>query len=238
MTQEVRQVLQQGKDAFTRGDYSTAERCFTQVLRQHRNWSELYGKLGAIYHQQGRFQDAVKLYAYALELNPQYLEARLNLAVLLCDMGRYEHTHRLLAPLKKSAPFPGRLNMVRLAERHMDTGDAYYQLHLYEHARVEYEHAAKLRPGWLDLKVRLAVVYRRLGRVADAIRELELARRLDPKDLSVQSDLGLCYYQAGQRDRAAALWQAVLTQAPDHEWAARYLLMLNGDGNGKSIGRA
>jgi tetratricopeptide (TPR) repeat protein len=217
--------LQQGNEAFAQGDYNTAERCFTQVLRQHRDWAELYGKLGAIYHKRGRFTDAVKLYAHALEINPKYLEARLNLAVLLCDLGRYDHAAKLLSPLKKTTPFPGRLNMIRLADRHIATGDAYYQLQLYDHARVEFEHAAKLRPGWPDLRRKLGIVYRRLRRCADAIRELEAARAADPKDLDLQTELALSYYQAGQKDKAQALWRAVLAHDPNHGWAQRYLLL-------------
>jgi Flp pilus assembly protein TadD len=225
MSPEVRQAMQQGQEAFARGDYGVAEKCFTQVLRHHRDWAELYGKLGAIYHQQGRFNDAMKLYAHAIELNPKYLEARLNLGVLLCDMGRYDYAQKLLAPLKKSAPFPGRLNMTRLAEKHMATGDMYSSLQLYDHARVEYEHAAKLRPSWPDLKRRLAVAYRRLGRYLDAIRELEAASAIEPKNLDVQTELALCRFQAGDKPRALGLWQSVLVKDPNHQRAARYLLL-------------
>jgi Flp pilus assembly protein TadD len=225
MIPEIDRPLAQGQEAFARGDLSLAERCFTQALRLKRDSAEVYGKLGAIYHQQGRFTEAVKLYARALELAPKNLEARLNLGVLLCDLGRYEHAGKLLAPLKKSAPFPGRLNMFRLAEKHMSTGDAYRQLQLYDHARVEYEHAAKLRPNWPELKKKLAVAYRRLGRYPDAIRELEAAGALDPKDLDLQTELAICCFQSGDRVRALGLWQAVLLQAPNHDRAARFLLL-------------
>ncbi len=225
MNPEINKPLLQGQEAFARGDLAGAERLFTEALRLQRDSAEIFGKLGAIYHQQGRFGEAIKLYARALELAPKNLEARLNLGVLLCDMGRYEYAAKLLAPLKKSAPFPGRLNMFRLAEKHAATGDAYRQLQLYDHARVEYEHAAKLRPNWPELKKKLAVAYRRLGRYADGIRELDAAAALDPKDLALHTELAICCFQSGDRARALALWQSVLVKDPTHDRAARFLLL-------------
>lgn len=220
-------LVEQGKEAFSRGDYRVAEQCFTKVVQRHAEWPEMHGKLGTIYHQQGKFTDAIKLYAHAIALNPQYLEARLNLAVLLNDMGQYEQASRLLANLKKNVPYPGRLNMVHLAERHMVTGDAYFAIQLYEHSRVEYEHAAKLRPGWPDLKRKLAATYRRLGRYKDALHELEAAMAINGKDPDLQTEFALCHYQSGNRQQASLLWQAVLEKHPDHEMARRFQTMMN-----------
>ncbi|HPM76110.1 MAG TPA: tetratricopeptide repeat protein [bacterium] len=223
MKDQTRQLLDQGNAAFARRDYATAETCFTQVLKTHRRFPDLYGKLGAIYHQKGRFTDAIKLFAEALKLNPDYLEARVNLLVLLNDLGYYQHAEKLLSKLNGMAANPGALNMGRLATRHMECGDLYYSLHLYEHARVEYEHACKLRPGWPDLRLKLGVVYRRLRREADALRELETAVALNPKYLEGRAELGLTYYQAGKVDHAKSLWKGVLAQDPQHGRTQRYL---------------
>jgi tetratricopeptide (TPR) repeat protein len=225
MNPDVGKVYEEGRAAFAAGDFAVAEKCFTQVLRHHSDWPELYGKLGTIYHHKGRFTDAVKLYAHALQLNPKYVEARLNLAVLLNDMGRYEHAGRLLEKMSKIVPYPGRLSMGSLATNHMSTGDAYFNLQLFNHARVEFEHATKLRPGWPDLRTKLGITYRRLGRFQDAVRELETAVALNPESAHSRTELALCRFQSGDRQRGVSEWEGVLNRWPDHEPARRYLEM-------------
>ncbi len=225
MNPDEKQLLERGRAAYESADYPVAEKCFTELLRLHQDWPELFGKLGAIFHHQGRFTDAVKLYAHALQLNPQYTEARLNLAVLLNDMGRYKHAAKLVEKMSTVIPYPGRLGMGNLANSHIATGDAYFALQLFNHARAEYENAAKLRPGWPDLKYKLGITYRRLGRNQDAIRELEAAVKIFDNDPNLHSELALSRYQAGDRRGAVDAWEAVLTRWPDFQSASRYLEM-------------
>lgn len=222
MNPDVKKVLEKGQRAFERHDFALAEKCFVEVLRHHGDWPELFGKLGAIYHHQGRFTDAVKLYAHALQLDPKFLEARLNLAVLLNDMGRYDHASRLLEKMSKTIPYPGRIGMGKLATNHMATGDAYFALQLFNHARVEFEHAAKLRPAWPDLKLKLGITYRRLGRYADALRELEASVGLHPADPLARTELALCRFHLGHATAAVTELDAVLERWPDFEPATRY----------------
>ncbi|MDP8224175.1 MAG: tetratricopeptide repeat protein [Candidatus Lernaella stagnicola] len=230
MNPEVKTMLEDARDAYDRGDFAVAEKLFTQLVRHQPQWSELYGKLGAIYHRAGRFTDAVKLYAYALQLNPRYIEARLNLSVLLNDMGHYDHAAKLVGKMSKIIPYPGRLGMGTLANKHVATGDAYFALELFNHARIEYEHAAKLRPGWPDLKIKLGIAFRRLGRTADAVREINAALEIHDDNPRWHSELALSYFQSGDVQHAVATWQAVLQRWPDHEPSARYLTMARGKG--------
>jgi tetratricopeptide (TPR) repeat protein len=225
MTGEARRLFDDGNLALERGDFPAAETCFTKVLAQHREYADLYCKLGQVYHQRGRFTDAIKLFAEALRQNPNYLEARVNLLVLLNDLGHYDHAARLLPKLNGAGANPGPLNMGRLAKKHLESGDAYYALQLYEHARVEYEHACKLRPGWADLRTKLGLVYRRLNRAADSLRELETAAAINPRYLEARVELALGYYLQGKADHAVSLWKAVLAADPQHPRAARYLAL-------------
>jgi tetratricopeptide (TPR) repeat protein len=54
-----------------------------------------------------------------------------------------------------------------------------------------------------------------LGRHDEAIAEMERARHLDPADLSINRNLGLCYLYAGQVDRAIAQLLETLKMDPD-----------------------
>jgi len=228
MNAETRQLMNQGNAAFAAQDYATAETCYAKVLREHRTFPDLYCKLGTIYHDKGRFTDAIKLFAEALKLNPNYIEARVNLLVMLNDMGHYDHARKLMGKLNGTGASPGALNMGRLAGKHLEVGDMYYSLQLYEHARVEYEHACKLRPGWCDVRTKLGVVYRRLNRQADAIRELETAVAINPRFLDARVELALTYFQQGKKSHAMSLWKAVIDIEPTHPRATRYLTLVGG----------
>jgi len=230
MNLEARRMFDEGNLAFERGDLAAAEVCFSRVLAQHRQFPDLYCKLGQIYHQKGRFTDAIKLFAEALRYNPNYVEARVNLLVLLNDLGHYDHAAKLMPKLNSAGVNPGPLHMGRLAKKHLESGDLYYSLQLYEHARVEYEHACKLRPGWADLRTKLGVVYRRLNRAADALRELETAVAINPRYLEARVELAYGYYLQGKTEHAVSLWKAVLTADPGHAKALRYLALAGGKG--------
>jgi tetratricopeptide (TPR) repeat protein len=225
MNAETKSLLDQGNAAFARHEFSAAEACFIKVLREHRNYPDLYCKLGAIYHDKGRFNDAIKLFAEALKLNPNYIEARVNLLVLLNDLGHYDHAARLLSKFNGGGSSPGALNMGRLAGKHLEVGDMYFSLGLYEHARVELEHACKLRPGWSDVRMKLGVTLRRLNRLDESIRELETAIAINPKYLKARTELGMSYFQAGKTNHAVSLWKAVLAAEPENKIAQRYLAL-------------
>ena len=238
MNVDARRILDEGNSALDRGDLGAAEACFVKVLANHRQYADVYCKLGQIFHHKGRFTDAVKLFAEALKHNPNYLEARVNLLVLLNDLGHYDHAAKLLPKLQTVGVNPGPLNMGQLAKRHLESGNLYFSLQLYEHARVEFEHASKLRPGWADLRVKLGVVYRRLNRLPDAVRELETAVAINPRYLEARVELGLCYYLQGRTDHAVSLWKAVLVADPRNTNAMRYLTLANGKAEKNEIAAA
>lgn len=56
--------------------------------------------------------------------------------------------------------------------------------------------------------------YRRLGRFAEAIEDLETARRINPTRLGGTINLALAYGAAGHEDRAAALHREIVAEAP------------------------
>jgi len=85
----------------------------------------------------------------------------------------------------------------------LERGDANAALPWFEKAVAWDGHSAPLRDG-------LAVCYSALGRPADAVRELEAACRIAPRDAQFHYRLGLALSEAGRvGDGVAALEQAV-----------------------------
>jgi tetratricopeptide (TPR) repeat protein len=201
------------------GDYATEQRIWEDNLtKQTGNWRAHYS-LALLYSKMpGREADATEQFAATVRLRPDHADAQSNLAgMLLNQPGRlseaiahgeaalrlnpnhvYAHANLGLALLN----LPGRENdalehlaaAVRLAP---DDGEARTTLanalsgmpgRLGE-ALVQYEAAIRLRPEQPDLHNNYAGILFRLGRTADARRELETALRLDPNYADAKANL-------------------------------------------------
>src|SRR5256885_11691403 len=51
--------------------------------------------LGVIYHHLGEFEAAQRALQKALEINPAYVEAGLNMAIVCNDLGQYERAQKV-----------------------------------------------------------------------------------------------------------------------------------------------
>src|SRR5207248_278985 len=65
--------------------------------------ADVHHLLGLIYHQMGEFESALHALERAVEINPQYVEAVLNLAILCNDVGQYERAQQLYAQATEGA---------------------------------------------------------------------------------------------------------------------------------------
>jgi tetratricopeptide (TPR) repeat protein len=72
----------------------------------------------------------------------------------------------------------------------------------------------------------LALVYERLGRFADAEREMLASLRLDPEQPDARNLLGVIYAEEGKTARASLLWRELVHEAPDYEPALKNLGLL------------
>ncbi len=77
----------------------------------------------------------------------------------------------------------------------------------------------QVRPasGDTDRILRNASYYQLQGRTEPALKELEEAHQLDPKNLKVANTLAEHYEKLGRSARAQQIYQEALAQAPDHQ---------------------
>src|SRR5205085_756416 len=90
----------------------------------------------------------------------------------------------------------------RLAVAHSRIGFIQREKGNLEAAADSYGKAVKLNPGSFKDAVCLAEVYHQLVRLADAIRAYVHACELDPKDIDARLNLGVCYQQSKEFDKA------------------------------------
>jgi tetratricopeptide (TPR) repeat protein len=176
------------------------------------------------------------MFRQALQINPAYTEAALNLAVTYNDLGKYREAkevyQRALAASKSAPRSLDPFAKGKIANMHADTGAAYHAVGMYADAVREYQHALSLCPTFVDIRTRLGTTLREKGDAAEAVREFERVRLENPRFVSARLHLGLCYFSAGRREDAMAEWRAVLEIAPDNKSAQMYLATLEPKGSG------
>jgi adenylate cyclase len=100
---------------------------------------------------------------------------------------------------------------------HATLGFTHLVLRQWGNAVEEMEFAVSLNPNDADSVVGLAVVYRSVGRVQEALVMLEKAIRLNPRPPNwYLHEFGSCYRLMGRYEEAIAALKRVLNRSPDY----------------------
>ncbi len=230
MDEQLRQLVNLGKDFFEKRQYAEAERFLSQVVERSQSFADVYQMLGVIYHDQGEPARAQRAFEAALRINPAYTEAALNLAVLYNDAGRYAEARELYEnALRRSAASPGALDPFvkgKIANMYADIGDVFAASAHLDEAIGEYRRAVTLCPQFVDIRLKLAGAMRDKGDRPAAIAELEGCVRDHPSFVPARIALGVCLYGAGRVAEAEKTWREVLTLSPGHRGAEMYLSLI------------
>jgi Flp pilus assembly protein TadD len=156
----------------------------------------------------------------AVQIAPDYPEARLNLGGVLYNLGRLDEAE----PQYKEA--------IRLrtnyAEAYLMLGRISFHRGRLDEAERLLSHAAKLKPEEGVPRMALGGVWMAQGRLAEAEDELRLAIRLGPDDADAYYSLGVCLQREGRSDEAAANYRRALQIRPDYVDALSDLGSLKG----------
>jgi tetratricopeptide (TPR) repeat protein len=223
------QLIAKGKECLAQNDYVGAISALREAAEREPGYADVRQTLGLALGLAGQPESALEEFDRALALNPAYVEAHLNRAITLNDLGRYDEAReafRLAWDCDHSAGRPfARSVSARLSNMHMELGDLYADLGSYANAVGQYRSATNLRPDFLDIRTKLARALMERGQLKDAVEELDSVLAENPDYVEARVNLGLVHYRAGQHDAAAAEWRVVLQQAPDHPKARAFLNM-------------
>lgn len=95
----VNRLMDEALEAQRRGHEEKAEQLYQQVLAKNAKVREALGNLGVLYLRQGDEKRGVEYFRKALEADPLYVTARVNLSSLALAEGRLEEAKRWLEPL-------------------------------------------------------------------------------------------------------------------------------------------
>ena len=237
MEPDTRAHLNAGREHYLANDYEKALPLLEAVASAHGGFADVHNMLGVCLQQLSRTLEARDHFKQALELNPNYTAAALNLAVCYNELGQYDDAQAVY--LRASSGRESRGDAAhnldgfvrgKLANLHHQLGLAYEGAGMLPQAISQFRQALELCPTFVDIRTKLATTLRDDGQVDAALDELMGVRDAKPDYIAARLHLGITLWSAERKDEARAEWKAVLERDPDNKRAAMYLRMSGGEG--------
>ncbi len=233
-------LVTRARERLEAGDAYGAIHFLHEAMASGRTFADAHNLLGLATSAVGRQEEALGEFDKALTLNPRYVDALLNRAVTLNELGRYEEAAEAFRQAQGlagvdhtgfEAPVAS-----RLANLHAELGEAYVEAGGLAEAIDQYERAARLRPEYVDLRFRLARLRLEAGDVARARSELESILELRPGFADARVTLGMACHLLGDGAAARAAWERCRRERPDDVRVAAYLALLERTARGSDHG--
>jgi tetratricopeptide (TPR) repeat protein len=229
MDEKLKQAIALGREHYDKREYEKAERYLSLVLAGSHRFADIHNMRGVIHHDRGELEAARDAFKRALEINPAYTEAALNLAVTFNDLGQYEQAQQIYGSVvRRDAAGQQQTDgfaMGKIANLHAGVAEAYLEVGMLNEAVQEYRSAIRLRPKFADLRVKLAEVYQAMGDLSAARYELAEAVSVRPDYGPARVALGVLLLVSGQRKEAIRVWEEALQRDPTNKSAQMYLRM-------------
>ena len=218
------------RERFALRDYHGTVLLLQEAVLGGRAFADVWNLLGLSLALIERRAEALEAFDHALQLNPRYVEAHLNRAVLLNGMGRETEAREAFAAAERlgqpdESGFPAMVAN-RLANTHAELAREYRDAGALDEAIAQFERALKLRPAFADVRLGMARALLERGRHADAARELDVVLAASPDLLDAMLLRGLSGYLLGDLDGADAVWRRAAERHPEEPRVEIYRAML------------
>lgn len=229
MDEKLKQAIALGREHYEKREYEKADRYLLQVVQGPHRFADIHNMRGVILHDRGELEAARDSFKRAIEINPAYTEAALNLAVTYNDLGQYDLAQEVYGTVVRrdgsGQQQQDGFAMGKIANLHAGVAEAYLEIGMLSEAVQEYRAAIRLCPKFADLRVKLAEVYQTMGDHSAARYELAEAVSVRPDYGPARVALGVLLLVSGQRPEAIRVWQEALERDPTNKSAEMYLRM-------------
>lgn len=226
---ELTEILKKAHFYLSVGRFDAAEKLLKATIADYGPLANVENALGLTYHKQSKFIPAVEAFNRALGINPDFIEAALNLAVTLCDLSRYDDAQSVFSKINQRVnpkkKLPG-LVLGRLANQHVQNAKAYEESDLLAEAVLEYKKGLSLYADMPDVKIALARLHVRLSQLEKAKIECEEILQQHPDHYEAHTLMGILHFKLEQKDLAKRHWEKA-HQVNPHDAASRALVSLS-----------
>jgi Tfp pilus assembly protein PilF len=223
-------VLTLARERFASRDYHGVIFLLTEAEQEGTPYPDALNLLGLSLAMIGRKTDALAAFERALSRNPRYIEAVLNRAIILNELGRTDEAQRAFVEAEElgrpdASGFPAVVGN-RLANSHAVLGDEYRAAGALAEAVAQYRQALVLRPHFADIRLSLGRALLEQRDYAAAAAELDEAERLRDGWLDALLLRGLAAYLQGDLTGAKAVWERASERHPEEPRLEIYRAML------------
>lgn len=227
---ELQILIQRGKRAFEKRDYAAALTDLQEVSRRNPRFADVRHLTGLCLSFLGHADAALQEFNEAIALNGRYIEAHINRAITLNELGRFEEAQIAFSQAAEletetEGKFPAAVS-ARLANAHASLGDLYMDAGAAAAAAEQFRAALELRPQFHDIRNRLAQALIQLGELTAAAAELQSILSANPRFIQARLNLGLVYFRLNEIESAVREWGVTRDQQPDHPQVRAYLAMI------------
>lgn len=176
--------------------------------------------VGLAYVRKQRYPEAEQHLKRAIEIAPDFHDARFNLSSLLIAMNRFDEARAEAQHLFDDPTFPAPWRALS------NRGWAEYRLGRVDEARETFALARKFNPVYAPALLNLGILEAEQGRRPEAIQLFEalIAQRPAPSPEVVAEAnfrLGEIYVSLGKRNRAVEYLTAAVVKAPSGPWGRK-----------------
>jgi spermidine synthase len=176
-------------------------------VRANPNDIDSHRKLGAIYQEMGKVNDAISAYREVKRLDPNDLQARLSLGVLYEERGELDRAIREYKEASKLAP--------GMPLVHGSLATLYQRKGELDRAIEEIKRVLEKEPDLALAHSMLGSLYMEKGQEGKAISELKRALELDPNLLAPRVNLASIYSGRGMLNEAEKVLREALKVNPN-----------------------
>ncbi len=181
---------------------------FTDTIRKSPDGKLPRSRLGGVFFNKGRIDEAIEQYQVAVQLDPDSAISHYNLGLAFSSKGQIDKAiDRYAAALQLDPDF---------ADAHSGLATAYFKKGEFDKAIEHYEAALRLDPNNEKTHNNLGLAYYNKGEFDKAIENYEIALRLNPNNAKAHSNLGLAYYKKGQFDKAIEHFKSAIRLNPEN----------------------
>lgn len=224
-TTELQRQITLAKNYLKTRQHDRAEDLLLKIIKKHK-MADVCNLLGVLYSDLGKFNFAEVAFKKALSINPNYMEAALNLAVLYNNLGLPKKSKAIYEHLKKyGAAGRGAMDpmlMSKIANMHAEIGDLYHSVGEYREAIESYSKAVDLCPSYIDVQTKLATCLREARKPKEALKIFRKNQKLAKSYAPFWIALGVTHYAAGKRKDAGKAWDKALKIEPRNKTALAY----------------
>ena len=205
--QALEKALAAAIQAHQAGELGEAEQGYREILAKAPNAPQVLRMLGLAIHQSRGDAEAIALLERAVELAPNFVEARRDLARIHRARGNLDPSIAAWRAAIELAPERKRL--------HDGLGNALRAAGRLEEAETAYQRALEIDPGFVDAVSHLAITRRRQNRIEEATQLARRALELQPDTARHHGNLGNILMQAGHNEEAAGHQRRAVQLDPD-----------------------